>query len=420
MLAALDLLGEAIRRRVGPAAVLPLGTREMREVLEAAGHTVVGFDDWRRAGVVAVGNDPLFDFGRLRAASRAVAGGRDALHGQPRPAAAGGAGRVRPWLRRARRRPSRWRAAPVPSWWGSPTPPSSRWPSSGSAVRPAEAMMVGDSLTTDVAGGRAAGMVTVWVDPEGERREPGAGGHGRPRPRRAAGVLEGRSRLTGAARRAPRRRVRGRLLRSAHEQATSPKIRAERVAIAAAAALAAGKLGGRARDELDRPPLGRRRLPLRRRDLQLQPPVDPDRRLARRRGPPLRARQGREPGRARPDGGHRGGGRRLLVEAIRRLIRGTRPEHAEWGIAVMVVSTVVSWLITRHLRRVGRETDSIVLMADALHYQTDVWTNAGVLVGLALLWADRLGALRRPHRDRRWPASSWARRTGFSCARSTT
>ena len=33
--------------------------------------------------------------------------------------------------------------------------------------------MVGDSLTTDVAGGRAAGMVTVWVDPAGERREPG-------------------------------------------------------------------------------------------------------------------------------------------------------------------------------------------------------------------------------------------------------
>ena len=56
---------------MGPTTVLPLGTREMREVLEAAGHTVVGFDDWRRAGVVAVGNDPLFDFARLRAASRA-------------------------------------------------------------------------------------------------------------------------------------------------------------------------------------------------------------------------------------------------------------------------------------------------------------------------------------------------------------
>jgi cation diffusion facilitator family transporter len=82
----------------------------------------------------------------------------------------------------------------------------------------------------------------------------------------------------------------------------------------------------------------------------------------------------------------------LLVEAIRRLFRGDRPEHAEWGIAVMVVATVVSWLITRHLRRVGRETDSVVLMADALHYQTDVWTNGGVLVGFALLWLTGSGA----------------------------
>src|SRR5262249_7714276 len=75
VLAALDLLGEAIRRRVGPAAVLPLGTKGMRDVLGAAGRSVVEFDAWRRAGVVAVGNDPLFDFARLRAASRAVAGG---------------------------------------------------------------------------------------------------------------------------------------------------------------------------------------------------------------------------------------------------------------------------------------------------------------------------------------------------------
>jgi ferrous-iron efflux pump FieF len=77
----------------------------------------------------------------------------------------------------------------------------------------------------------------------------------------------------------------------------------------------------------------------------------------------------------------------LLVEAIRRLLRGTRPEHAEWGMAVMIGATLASWLITRHLRRVGRETDSVVLMADALHYATDVWTNGGVLLGLALLWA---------------------------------
>src|SRR5262245_7618503 len=58
----------------------------------------------------------------------------------------------------------------------------------------------------------------------------------------------------------------------------------------------------------------------------------------------------------------------LLAEAVRRLIQGTRPDHPEWGIVTMAVATVVSWLITRHLRRVARETDSIALHADSLHY----------------------------------------------------
>jgi 4-nitrophenyl phosphatase len=35
--------------------------------------------------------------------------------------------------------------------------------------RPPDAVMVGDGLATDVAGGRAAGMFTVWLDPAGAR-----------------------------------------------------------------------------------------------------------------------------------------------------------------------------------------------------------------------------------------------------------
>jgi cation diffusion facilitator family transporter len=74
----------------------------------------------------------------------------------------------------------------------------------------------------------------------------------------------------------------------------------------------------------------------------------------------------------------------VVFEAIRRLLRGSRPEHTEWGLAVMVVSIVVSWLIARHLRRVASQTDSVVLLVDSLHYATDVWTNAGVLAALGL------------------------------------
>ncbi len=76
----------------------------------------------------------------------------------------------------------------------------------------------------------------------------------------------------------------------------------------------------------------------------------------------------------------------VVAESIRRFVRGIRPEHPEWAVAVMVVSTAVSWLVTRHLRRVARRTDSVVLLADALHYATDVWTNGGVLLGIVLLW----------------------------------
>jgi glycerol-1-phosphatase len=172
VLAALDLLGDAIRRRVGEAAVLPLGTREMREVLEAAGHIVVEFDDWRRARVVAVGNDPLFDFGRLRAASRAVAAGATlfSVNLDPRlPVAPGefdpGCGALTEAVAVA--------GGGRPVVVGKPHAPIFEMALERLGCRPPEAVMVGDSLTTDVAGGRAAGMVTVWVDSADGPRERG-------------------------------------------------------------------------------------------------------------------------------------------------------------------------------------------------------------------------------------------------------
>ena len=168
--------------------------------------------------------------------------------------------------------------------------------------------------------------------------------------------------------------------------ATSPKVRAERVAIAAAGALAVGKLGvalatnsigllSAAADSLFDAAMSTFNLwSIRIADL----PAD----------------EGHPFGHGKAE--NLAGlaqvvfivlvGVWLLVEAIRRLIRGTRPDHPEWGIATMAVSIVVSWLITRHLRRVARETDSMALQADSLHYATDVWTNGGVLVGLGLLW----------------------------------
>lgn len=172
VLAALDLLGETIRRRLGPTAVLPVGTREMHEVLEGAGHRVVGFEDWRHARAVAVGNDPAFDFGRLRAASRAVAAGATlfTVNLDARlPVAPGefdpGCGALAEAVAVAGG------ARPVVV--GKPHAPIFEMALERLGCGPSDAAMVGDSLTTDIAGGRAAGLRTVWVDAAGERREPG-------------------------------------------------------------------------------------------------------------------------------------------------------------------------------------------------------------------------------------------------------
>lgn len=76
----------------------------------------------------------------------------------------------------------------------------------------------------------------------------------------------------------------------------------------------------------------------------------------------------------------------ICIEAVRRLQTGGTVEKPLGGIAVMLVSLVASWLLTRYLRRVARQTDSSALEADALHFATDVYSNLALLAGLVALF----------------------------------
>jgi len=93
------------------------------------------------------------------------------------------------------------------------------------------------------------------------------------------------------------------------------------------------------------------------------------------------------------------GGVFAIGEAIRHLLRGGPLPGLGWGIAVMAASAVINVIVSRHLLRVGRETDSPALVADGHHLQTDVLTSLGVLVGLILVretglaWWDSVAAL---------------------------
>ena len=76
----------------------------------------------------------------------------------------------------------------------------------------------------------------------------------------------------------------------------------------------------------------------------------------------------------------------IIYEAVHKIIKPAAIENIEIGVAVMAVSAVVNFLISRKLYKVAKKTDSIALEADALHLKTDVYTSVGVAVGLFLIW----------------------------------
>ncbi len=79
------------------------------------------------------------------------------------------------------------------------------------------------------------------------------------------------------------------------------------------------------------------------------------------------------------------GGVFAIGEALRHLWHGGTLPGLGWGMAVMGASAIINFGVSRHLLRVGQETDSPALAADGHHLQTDVLTSLGVLLGLLLV-----------------------------------
>ncbi len=90
----------------------------------------------------------------------------------------------------------------------------------------------------------------------------------------------------------------------------------------------------------------------------------------------------------------------IVYEAVASLLNPHAHSPAlDAGLAVMAVSAIANFFISRYLKRVARETDSMALEADAEHLQADVLTSVGVFVGLALArmtglsWLDPVAGL---------------------------
>ena len=89
----------------------------------------------------------------------------------------------------------------------------------------------------------------------------------------------------------------------------------------------------------------------------------------------------------------------IIWAAIGRFMDPQPIEQLGWGVALSVASSAVNGALAWRMLVASREQRSIALEADARHLFTDVYTSAGVVVGLLLvpvtgwLWLDPLLAI---------------------------
>ncbi len=89
----------------------------------------------------------------------------------------------------------------------------------------------------------------------------------------------------------------------------------------------------------------------------------------------------------------------IVWAAASRLLHPQPLEQLGWGLALSVLSSALNGLLAWAMFRASREHRSIALEGDARHLMTDVWTSAGVVVGLVLvhfsgwLWLDPVVAI---------------------------
>jgi cation diffusion facilitator family transporter len=74
----------------------------------------------------------------------------------------------------------------------------------------------------------------------------------------------------------------------------------------------------------------------------------------------------------------------IFHEAIKRITTGrVEVEVTVWSFLVMIISIIVDASRSRMLYAVAKKHNSQALEADALHFSTDIWSSAVVILGLS-------------------------------------
>lgn len=76
----------------------------------------------------------------------------------------------------------------------------------------------------------------------------------------------------------------------------------------------------------------------------------------------------------------------ILYSAIDKLINNHEMEYLQESIIVMLISLVITAGLVIFLTYVAKKTNSMVIRSDALHYKTDLYSNATIIFSLILIY----------------------------------
>ncbi|MDQ1326667.1 MAG: ferrous-iron efflux pump FieF [Campylobacterota bacterium] len=83
----------------------------------------------------------------------------------------------------------------------------------------------------------------------------------------------------------------------------------------------------------------------------------------------------------------------IIYEAIKKMMYQSVTTLLTPSIIAMFFSILATYFLVRYLLKVAEQTGSVVIKADALHYKTDLWSNAAVLLALGLVYMTGLDSV---------------------------
>ena len=75
----------------------------------------------------------------------------------------------------------------------------------------------------------------------------------------------------------------------------------------------------------------------------------------------------------------------ILYEAVLKILHPREMQYINESIIVMILSMVITAALVLFLNSVAKKTGNMVIRADALHYKTDLFSNAAVLTALVVI-----------------------------------